>query len=74
MAVTHFHEISMPVEHARNLFKVSEALLQNDQADNKDKAETYRTQAVTFLKKRIPDMITCDTEDIYDNLIPIFWR
>ncbi|QKX54573.1 uncharacterized protein TRUGW13939_01660 [Talaromyces rugulosus] len=74
MTVTRFHKMSMPVEHARNLFKASEALLQDDKADSKDKAENYRMQAETLLKMRNPDIIACDTEDIYDNLIPIFWR
>lgn len=64
----------MPVEHARSLFKLSEALLQDSQNDSPSEAEDLWDKAEIYLRKRKPDVIACDTEDAYDNLIPIFWR
>lgn len=74
MEVTKFHRKSMPVEHARNLFKLSEALLQGSHDDNPGEAENLRDEAEIYLKRRKSDMVACATEDAYDNLIPIFWR
>lgn len=74
MEVTKFHVDKMPVEHARNLFKLSEALLQDNQDDSNDEAERLRDSAEIFLKRRKPDMVASDTESAYDDLIPIFWR
>ncbi|KAI0384927.1 hypothetical protein F5Y04DRAFT_276993 [Hypomontagnella monticulosa] len=71
MKVTKFHRSSMPIEHARNLFKLSEALLQDDQAD---KSAEARDEAEVVFKTRKPDAVRCDTESSYDDLIPIFWR
>ncbi|KAI9842890.1 MAG: hypothetical protein M1837_006722 [Sclerophora amabilis] len=72
--VTKFHMKTMPVEHARNLFKLSEALLQDSHDDSHGEAEDLRNEAETYLKRRRPDVVACDTEDAYDHLIPIFWR
>jgi ElaB/YqjD/DUF883 family membrane-anchored ribosome-binding protein len=74
MEVTKFHRKSMPVEHARNLFKLSEALLQDSHDDSPEEAEGLRDEAEIYLKRRKPDVVACHTEDAYDNLIPIFWR
>ena len=74
MEITKFHRKSMPVEHARNQFKLSEALLQDSHDDSSDEAEALRNEAETHLKSRKPDVVTCDTEEAYDNHIPIFWR
>ncbi|KAH8703633.1 pfs domain-containing protein [Talaromyces proteolyticus] len=74
IVVTKFHRNNMPVEHARNLFKLSEALLQDSDNNSLEKAEDNRKEAETYLKSRQSDMIPCDTEAAYDNLIPIFWR
>ena len=64
----------MPVEHARNLFKLSETLLQDSHDDSSHEAETLRDEAEIYLKKKKPDVVACDTEEVYENLIPIFWR
>jgi hypothetical protein len=61
MEVTKFHRKSMAVEHARNLFKLSEA-------------EDLRDEAEIYLKRRKPNVVACDMENAYNNLIPIFWR
>lgn len=74
MEVTKFHRKSMPVEHARNLFKLYEALIQSSHDDSPDEAEDLRDEAETYLKRRKPNVVVCDTEDAYDCLIPIFWR
>lgn len=65
----------MPVEHARNLFKLSEALVQDEDVDDGTcEAKDLRDEAEIYLKRRNPDLSACDTEDAYDSLIPIFWR
>lgn len=64
----------MPIEHARNLFKLSEALLQDGKDDSTAEAESLRNEAEAFFKKRKPDAEKCDRESSYDNLVPIFWR
>lgn len=64
----------MPLEHARNLFKLSETLLQDSHEGSLGEAEDLRDEAEVYLKRRKQDVVACDTEDAYDNLIPIFWR
>lgn len=72
--VTKFHRKSMPVEHARNLFKLSEALLQDSHEDSQVEAGNLRAEAEVYLRRRKAGLVTCDTEEAYDNLVPIFWR
>ncbi|KAH0553214.1 hypothetical protein GP486_006614, partial [Trichoglossum hirsutum] len=74
MEVTKFHRKSMPVEHARNLFKLSEALLQDNHDSSSGEWENLRDEAEIYLKRRKPGVVACDMENAYDNLIPIFWR
>lgn len=74
MEVTKFHGKSMAVEHARNLFKLSEALLQDNHDDSPGEAEALRDEAEIYIKRRKPDVVACDMENANDNLIPIFWR
>lgn len=71
--VTKVHKKLMPVEHARSLFKLSEALLQENY-DSEDESKRLRDEAEVYLKKRKPDAVNFSTEDAYDSLIPIFWR
>ncbi|KAF1961988.1 hypothetical protein CC80DRAFT_522601 [Byssothecium circinans] len=71
--ITKHHTKTMPVEHARNLFKLSEGLLQ-DSNGNEDEAEDLRDQAEIYLKRRDPDATEFGTEQAYDKYIPIFWR
>lgn len=63
----------MPVEHARNLFKLSEALFQEN-TDPEGENEDLRVEAEVYLKRKQPNATSFDTEEAYDNLIPIFWR
>lgn len=74
MEITKLRKDSMPVEHARSLFKLSEALLDDSHNGSSSEAEALRGEAEVYLKKRKPEITACDTEEIYDNLIPIFWR
>ncbi|KID94052.1 pfs domain-containing protein, partial [Metarhizium majus ARSEF 297] len=75
MEMTKLYRKNMPVEHARNLFKLSEALLQDEDVDDSScEAKDLRDEAEIYLKRRKPDVTACDTEDAYDSLIPIFWR
>jgi hypothetical protein len=70
----------MPVEHARGLFKLSEALIQNGSSDgNEDDGSQYdaqskRDEAETYLRMRDKDAIEFGKEDAYDKWVPIFWR
>ncbi|KAI0893451.1 pfs domain-containing protein [Annulohypoxylon nitens] len=66
-----WHRI-MPVIHARNLFKLSEALFQNGD-DHALEARELREKADFFLKKKL-DTDESSTENAYDNLIPICGR
>ncbi|CAI6073766.1 unnamed protein product [Clonostachys chloroleuca] len=71
--ITEIYSRTMPVEHGRNLFKLSEALMQN--GDEKEaEASVLRDEAESFLKKKRPDAIETGTENAYSDLIPIYWR
>lgn len=61
----------MPVEHARSMFQLSKALSRNN---NQHEAEKMRYDAELYLKQRDQNVVDYNTEDVYDRLIPIFWR
>ncbi|KEZ45512.1 hypothetical protein SAPIO_CDS1836 [Scedosporium apiospermum] len=70
--VTKRYSDTMPIEHGRCLFKLSEALLQSEQDDDEE-ARRLRSEAEELLKKRRSD--TSHIVDAsFDDLIPIFWR
>lgn len=73
MEVTEFYSRMMPVEHGRNMFKLSRALLQNGD-DNGVEAADLREKSNTYLKKRRSVEIESGTESTYDDLIPVYWR
>ncbi len=70
----------MPVEHARGLFKLSEALIQNASSDgneddgSQDEAQNLRDEAEIYFLRRDKDAIEFGKEDVYDKWVPIFWR
>ncbi|KAI4681756.1 uncharacterized protein J4E84_007351 [Alternaria hordeiaustralica] len=70
--VTEKHMKLMPVEHARSLFKLSEALTQDPQYESE--AEGFRDKAEKNLRERDPSATDFGSEEPYDLLIPIFWR
>ena len=73
LEITAKHRKMMPVEHARSLFKLSEALLQDPHADEAT-VVNLRDQAEAYLKERSPEATEFSSELHYDRLIPIFWR
>jgi hypothetical protein len=65
----------MPAEHARGLFKLSEALLSADAAEKDGKeAQELKEQAKIYLQKRAPQMTGSDGAEECDQFVPIFWR
>lgn len=63
----------MPVEHARNLVKLSEALRQSQDSDG-DEVANLRDEAKVLLLKRNPLATDFTEESSFDVWIPIFWR
>jgi ElaB/YqjD/DUF883 family membrane-anchored ribosome-binding protein len=74
MEITKLRKSDSPVEHARSLFKLSEALLQDSFDDSEVEAVALREEAEIMLRKTKPNITRLDTEEAYDNLVPIFWR
>ncbi|KAK0747419.1 pfs domain-containing protein [Apiosordaria backusii] len=74
MKVTKFQEKNMPAEHARNLFKLSEALLQDGHHGSTEEAIALREEAEAILKRRDAHITDASTDDAYDRLISISWR
>lgn len=70
--VTSKYREYMPAEHARSLFKLSEALLQIHGKD--EEAQHLRHQAGVYLERKTADVTGFETEACYDVFIPIFWR
>lgn len=63
----------MPVEHARGLLKLSEALVQGS-SHNADEVEKLRDEVQTFLLRADPEAVEFTSEADFDKLVPIFWR
>ncbi|PNP48425.1 hypothetical protein TGAMA5MH_00463 [Trichoderma gamsii] len=80
LEITKFHADTMPVEHARGLFKLSEALVQdsftneNEDDGSEKEAQDLRDEAETYLLRRDTSATQFGTEDAYDRWVPIFWR
>lgn len=70
----------MPVEHARSLFKLFEALMQNSSSNvneedgSEDEAHDLRDEAEVYLLRRNEGTTEFGNEDVYDRWVPIFWR
>jgi hypothetical protein len=62
----------MPVEHARTLYKLSEALTQEPRGE--DEAVLLRDEAEKFLLLRDPNAKKTESEKTYDDLVCILWR
>lgn len=63
----------MPVEHARSLMKLSEALRQSQDSDG-DEVTDLRDEAEVLLLRRNPQATDFTEESSFDVWIPIFWR
>lgn len=72
LEITKFHANTMPVEHGRGLFKLSEAMLQD--SHNDDEAADLRDEAELYLLRRDPQAVEFGKEEDYDKWVPIFWR
>ncbi|KAK2595619.1 hypothetical protein QQS21_006666 [Conoideocrella luteorostrata] len=67
-------EEAIAVEHARTLFKLSQALLRGNSDETQEKGAKSRKEAEIMLREAKPDVVSWDTEDAYDRFVPIFWR
>lgn len=80
LEITKFHADTMPVEHARGLFKLSEALVQNSSTikneddGSEEEAQDLRDEAELYLLRRDKSATQFGSEDAYDRWVPIFWR
>ncbi|KAL7952428.1 hypothetical protein V8C34DRAFT_323297 [Trichoderma compactum] len=80
LEITKFHSDTMPVEHARGLLKLSEALVQNSSTNeneddsNKEEARDLRDEAEIYLLRRDKSATQFGNEAAYDRWVPIFWR
>lgn len=73
--VTQYYRREMPIEHGRNLFKLSEALLQvGDDVSAGAEATSCRDEAAICLKKKNKGLTDSGLESSYDDLIPVYWR
>ncbi|EHK22215.1 uncharacterized protein TRIVIDRAFT_191059 [Trichoderma virens Gv29-8] len=78
--ITKFHADTMPVEHARSLFKLSKALIQksssneNENDVSENEAQDLRDEAEVYLLRRDKGATDFGNEDVYDRWVPIFWR
>lgn len=73
LELTKHHAKEMPVEHARNLFKLSEALHQ-DSYDNNDEVAEMRAEVEVYLRKRDPQAVEFAKEADFDRWVSAFWR
>jgi len=62
----------MPVEHARSLFKLSEALANKPR--EKEESTRLREESKRLLLSRSPQAKDTDCEKTYDDLVFIWWR
>jgi hypothetical protein len=59
-------------EHARALFRLSEALQQCPGGE--EESRQVKEEAKRLLKIRSPDAVDTEIEKVYDNLVYILWR
>jgi hypothetical protein len=62
----------MPVEHARSLFKLSEALAKG--SIETEVSAKLREESTRLLLSRSPQAREIDREETYDDLVFIWWR
>lgn len=73
LKITKFHANVMPVEHARGLLKLSEALLQ-DSYNSSGEVTDLRDEVEVYLLRRDPQAVEFTKEADFDLWVPIFWR
>ncbi|KAI0096977.1 P-loop containing nucleoside triphosphate hydrolase protein [Nemania sp. FL0031] len=69
LEITSFYHRLMPVEHGRNLFKLSKAMIQNGDESIMEVAD-LRRKAEACLKSKQPGVNDSSTDSAYDNYIP----
>ena len=62
----------MPAEHARSLFKLSEALAKGP--GEREESARLREESTRLLLLRSPQATDTDSEKTYDDLVFIWWR
>lgn len=72
MMVTEMRKANMVAEHARCVFKLSEALEQEPRGEKE--AGMLREEADRLLRQRAPDAKDPGLESTYDALVNILWR
>ncbi|KAK1706800.1 hypothetical protein BDP67DRAFT_413557 [Colletotrichum lupini] len=72
LEVTEFFGRTMPVEHGRNLMKLSQALSRDE--DRAEQAAIKLEEAAVYLRKKSPDAASIGSEAAYNELIPVYWR
>ncbi len=72
MVATERHKTKMVAEHARTLFKLSEALTQEPRGE--PEASKLRDEAERLLLSRDPVANNPGLEKAYDDLVCILWR
>ncbi|KAJ4312434.1 hypothetical protein N0V84_009926 [Fusarium piperis] len=73
LEITKFHANVMPVEHARGLLKLSEALLQ-DSYNSSGEVTDLRDEVEVHLLRRDLQAVEFTKEADFDLWVPIFWR
>lgn len=74
MVVTDFHKKTRPAEHARNLWKLSQAVLKDEYHGGAERARELRSEAQRYLQQRDPDAAGCCTDEAYDRMVSILFR
>lgn len=62
----------MPVEHARSLFKLSQALAK--EPGGEEESARFRGESTRLLPSRSPQAKDTDLEKTYDDMVFIWWR
>ncbi|KID93398.1 NB-ARC and TPR domain protein, partial [Metarhizium majus ARSEF 297] len=70
--ITERHKVRMPVEHARSLFKLSEALAKEPR--EQERSAKLGEESRRLLLSRFPQAKNTDHEKTYDDLVFIWWR
>lgn len=72
MVVTERHKTKMVADHARTLFKLSEALMQEPRSH--EEAYRLREAAERLIRLRDPKVKGPGLEKTYDDYVCILWR
>ncbi|KAL9098012.1 MAG: hypothetical protein Q9163_006238 [Psora crenata] len=70
--ITERHKMRMPVEHARSLFKLSQALTKG--SGEREQLAKLRVESTRLLRSRFPQAKDIEREKTYDDLVFIWWR